>query len=210
MDDDVVLKAKIESIVKFTSEEQSHLIRTLASLTKPSPNTLKIAYEEKLVYSLLFLFPCPREELGEITPKSVILTPKRPSPAILLGNAARCLLPFGDDLGGHLGGNGSLLYDIRSVARLFETVPINGMPCSSGGAASNQSTAAGVVDPTPTGPVRVHSIERLICAMATCSDIRVRRNISIILAKGCKVPGVRDHVELFRGMQIMVELQKLL
>ncbi len=56
----------------------------------------------------------------------------------------------------------------------------------------------------------LHSIERLICAMATCTDIRVRRNISILLAKGCRLPGVREHVEKYRGLQIMVQLQNQL
>lgn len=50
-------------------------------------------------------------------------------------------------------------------------------------------------------------IEKLICAMATCSDIRVRKNIAILLARGCKDQSVRERVDLFKGMQIMVELQ---
>jgi len=52
-------------------------------------------------------------------------------------------------------------------------------------------------------------VEKLICAMATCGDMRVRKNIAILLAKGCKMGGVavRDKISLFRGMQMMVELQ---
>jgi len=49
-------------------------------------------------------------------------------------------------------------------------------------------------------------IEKLICAMATCSDIRVRKNISILLAKGCRLPGVRERVSNLRGLQMMVDL----
>lgn len=50
-------------------------------------------------------------------------------------------------------------------------------------------------------------IEKLICAMASCSDIRVRKNIAIILAKGCRIDGVREIVTHFRGMQMLIELQ---
>eukprot|EP01036_Dinobryon_divergens_P025280 gene25280-33810_t len=50
-------------------------------------------------------------------------------------------------------------------------------------------------------------VEKLICAMATCVDMRVRKNIAILLAKGCKVPGIREKITELRGMQMMVELQ---
>eukprot|EP01037_Dinobryon_pediforme_P023141 gene23141-24504_t len=50
-------------------------------------------------------------------------------------------------------------------------------------------------------------VEKLICAMATCVDMRVRKNIAILLAKGCKIPQVREKITTFRGMQMMVELQ---
>jgi len=50
-------------------------------------------------------------------------------------------------------------------------------------------------------------VERMICAMATISDMPVRQNLSILLAKGCRVPGVRDVVHQFRGIQMMQELQ---
>jgi len=49
-------------------------------------------------------------------------------------------------------------------------------------------------------------VEKLICAMATCSDIRVRKNISILLAKGCRIPGVKERVSNLRGLQMMVDL----
>lgn len=50
-------------------------------------------------------------------------------------------------------------------------------------------------------------VEKLICSMATCTDMRVRKNIAILLAKGCRVPGVREKVDRLRGMQMLVELQ---
>ena len=52
------------------------------------------------------------------------------------------------------------------------------------------------------------AVEKLICAMASCSDMRVRKNIAILLAKGCKIPTVREKITHFRGMQMMIELQK--
>lgn len=50
-------------------------------------------------------------------------------------------------------------------------------------------------------------VQKLICAMASCGDIRVRRNIAILLAKGCRVPGVREKISKLRGLQMMIELQ---
>jgi hypothetical protein len=51
-------------------------------------------------------------------------------------------------------------------------------------------------------------VERLVCAMATCQDIRVRKNIAILLAKGCRDPAIKKQIEHFRGLQMIVELQK--
>ena len=51
------------------------------------------------------------------------------------------------------------------------------------------------------------AVEKLICTMASCSDIRVRKNIAIVLAKGSRLPLVREKVQLLRGMQMIVELQ---
>lgn len=175
--------------MKYLNEELSHLIRTLASLTKQSEENLQISYDEKLVNYLILIFPTPREEIGEITPKSVTLVPKTVVGSLLLGNTARCLMPLADDINR----NSLLLYDIKgSLRTLSDTLP------------STEKKNEFYID------IPMKSIERLICAMATCSDIRVRRNISILLAKGCKHPGIRDHIEKFRGMQIMIELQKLL
>lgn len=51
-------------------------------------------------------------------------------------------------------------------------------------------------------------VQRLVCAMATCQDMRVRKNIAILLAKGCRDPVIKKQIELFRGLQMIVELQK--
>ena len=124
---------KIEENIKYINDEQSHLIRTLASLTKISEKCMKIAFEEKLVHSLLFLFPDPKDEIGEITPRSVILIPKYPAAAILLGNAARCLMVFADDVGR----NDKLLFDVKSVSDLYATLPCTYAPTSSTTSASS-------------------------------------------------------------------------
>jgi hypothetical protein len=203
-------KEHLEEKLKFLREELSSLVRTLASLSKPSEECLIVAKEEKLVHTLLFIFPTPRDELGEITPKSVILIPKNPAPVILLGNAARCLLALADDTGR----NATLLFDIRGVTSIFcEEQPINidvNPTLKNENENKKDEKKQNTVKKSVKSTSPVCAIERLICAMATCTDIRVRRNISILLAKGCRIPGVREHVELFRGMQIMVELQKLL
>lgn len=51
------------------------------------------------------------------------------------------------------------------------------------------------------------TIAKWICAMATCTDIRIRKNIAILLAKACRIPGIRDQVSHLRGLQMMIELQ---
>ena len=215
------VKSKLEKILVLLGEEQSHLIRVLAAV-KPCNSCLEIAVQERLPHTLLLLFPDPREEIGEITSNSVILTPKRPAATLLLGNAARCLMPLADDTGR----NAALLYDIHGISNPFSVfVPessCTSLPVSVSYTRTTENNKA-VVTSNIHGekqqsfvtyrapPIAVHSIERLVCAMATCSDIRVRRNISILLAKGCGVSaGVRDHVSNFRGMQIMLELQNQL
>ena len=129
---------KIEENIKYINDEQSHLIRSLASLTKISDNCLKIAFEEKLVHSLLFLFPDPKDEIGEITPRSVILIPKYPAPAILLGNAARCLMIFADDVGR----NDKLLFDVKSVSNLYATLPCTYAPTSASSVSQSSSLSS--------------------------------------------------------------------
>lgn len=46
--------------------------------------------------------------------------------------------------------------------------------------------------------------------MATCSDIRVRKNIAILLAKGCRKEEIKKKIEFFRGIEMIVQLQKQL
>ena len=215
------VKSELEKTLVLLGEEQSHLIRILAAV-KPCTLCLEIAMQERLPHTLLLLFPDPREEIGEITSNSVILTPKRPAATLLLGNAARCLMPLADDTGR----NATLLYDIHGISNPFSVfVPessCSSLPVSVFFTRITENEKA-VLTSNIHGeqqhsfvtyrapPIAVHSIERLVCAMATCSDIRVRRNISILLAKGCGVsPVVRDHVSKFRGMQIMLELQNQL
>jgi hypothetical protein len=54
----------------------------------------------------------------------------------------------------------------------------------------------------------LHGVEKLICAMATCADMRVRKNIAILLAKGARNPETRSKIERFRGMQMLIDMQK--
>jgi len=144
-------------------EERSNIVRILSSCSSTlSVECKAVAAEEKLVLALVLLFPKPREELGEVTPSSVVLSPKESAPPVLLGNTARCLMQFADD---------------------EEYVPII------------------------FGKSFVFGVERLICAMATCSDIRVRKNLAILLAKGCRFPGIKDRISFFRGTEMIVELQ---
>ena len=138
MDGLMEMMKKIEENIKYINDEQSHLIRSLASLTKISDNCLRIAFEEKLVHSLLFLFPDPKDEIGEITPRSVILIPKYPAPAILLGNAARCLMIFADDVGR----NDKLLFDVKSVSDLYATLPCTYAPTSASSGLQSSSLSA--------------------------------------------------------------------
>jgi hypothetical protein len=211
------MQSNLKETHKLLLEEQSHLIRIIAAV-KPCNECLQVAMEERLPHTLLFLFPDPREELGEITPNSVILTPKRPGGTILLGNAARCLMPLADDTGR----SATLLYDIHGISNSYNVfVPLNvssALPASLLYTLTSEKTTVTnsqgrekmILVTYTTQPTAVHTIERLVCAMATCSDIRVRRNISILLAKGRDMCGVRDHMTKFRGMQIMLELQKQL
>eukprot|EP00607_Mallomonas_marina_P007394 CAMPEP_0182420456 /NCGR_PEP_ID=MMETSP1167-20130531/5277_1 /TAXON_ID=2988 /ORGANISM="Mallomonas Sp, Strain CCMP3275" /LENGTH=975 /DNA_ID=CAMNT_0024596427 /DNA_START=14 /DNA_END=2941 /DNA_ORIENTATION=- len=143
-------------------EERSRLIRVMASLETISSVCKNIAIEEKLIHSLLAIFPSPREELGEVTATSVILMPKKPVSALLLGNTARCLMPYADDVA-----FAKLIYCEESV----------------------------------------HGVEKLICALANCTDIRVRKNMAILIAKGCKIPEVKIKVEKLRGLEIIREIQ---
>jgi len=148
---------------KWLLDERGHYARILANITKPSPECLAIGMEQGILASLLQIFPTPREEMGEVTALSVTLMPAdMPSP-LLLGNAARCLMPYAD--------------------------------CTTSYAKELYTNAS------------LKAVEKLICAMASCPDIHVRRNMAILLAKGSRLPGVREKLTELRGMQMMIELQ---
>lgn len=170
---------------KWLYEEMIHLLRTLAAIPTSTPGQhnaahtraqlSRIAKDHGVVPALLALFPEPRRDGGEITPTSVTLMPVNvteiPS-AILLGNAARCLLHYSDE--------------VITAQEIFMQESLLG-------------------------------IEKLICGMATITDIRVRRNISIVLAKGIKTMGtqpngqrVRERITHYRGLQMMIQLQSQL
>jgi hypothetical protein len=50
-------------------------------------------------------------------------------------------------------------------------------------------------------------IEKLICTISSCSDLRVRKNVAILLAKGCRNKEARAVVNKLKGMQMLIELQ---
>ena len=146
----------------YHAESGAHLVRTLAALNTPPPACRQVALEECLVEALLRIFPQPRLDLGEVTPESVILPPLQPASPVLLGNAARCLMPYADDA--------------AHAAVLFQRRALLG-------------------------------VEKIINAVATCGDIRVRKNLAILLAKGCRLEGVREVISRFRGLEMLLELQ---
>ncbi len=150
------------SLEKWQMDERGHYVRILAALTLTTEKQVAIGLEEGIVAALLSLLPQPRTDAGVITSKSVILMPSEPITALLIGNVARCLMPYADQPGG-----AAVLYSDKKLV----------------------------------------GVEKLICAMASCTDIRVRKNIAILLAKGCKIPAVREKVTELRGMQMIVELQ---
>lgn len=208
--DNLVMGPNSKLTLKNKQDIQGHLVRTLAAalahqltqMTDVSASGKKkwaeldkqytaIASADHVLYSLLTVFPSPREELGEITPASVTLTPlnHKDTNVLLLGNAARCLMQLVD------------LSPTVLAPHLF----LRHSPAIL--AASKAQTNAVSVR---QGRVNV-SIEKFICAIASCTDIRVRKNIAILLAKGMKlVPEIKDHVVKFRGMQMIVELQSKL
>ncbi len=148
---------------KWQLDERAHYVRTLASLVSPPAACRAAGLEEAVIESLLAIFPRPRDDCGVFTPEKVTLVPARPESALLLGNAARCLMSYADD--------------------------------QAGGAAALYTRSALI------------GVEKLVCAMASCTDMRVRKNIAILLAKGCRLPEVREKVTRLRGLQMMVELQ---
>jgi len=152
-----------EGATQWQLDERAHFIRVLGALSKPSAACTAVGMQENVLGALLAIFPTPKTELGEITAQSVTLLPDSMPPTALLGNAARCLMPYADSY----------------ATELYSSTTLQG-------------------------------VEKLVCAMASCPEIRVRRNIAILLAKGCRVPGTREKVTELRGMQMMVELQSQL
>jgi hypothetical protein len=159
-------------------EECYQLIRLFASMTQLSEHCLSLAQDFSYLKTLLGYLPMPRMELNEITPQSVILSPQETflwntkTSYLLVGNIARCLIPFADDG--------------RHSREIFE----------------NKEN---------------YGVEKLVCMMATCSggagdtSVRVRKNIAIILAKGCcHSRDIKKKVETYRGLQMIVELQSQL
>jgi hypothetical protein len=81
-----------ESGDKCRLDERAHYVRVLASLNGVDESSRVIAREEYVVQSLLAIFPVPRDDLGVVTAQSVTLIPREPQTAMLLGNAAKCLI----------------------------------------------------------------------------------------------------------------------
>jgi hypothetical protein len=156
-------------------------VQSIASVLSVNEDMQCIADEENLMSSLLSLFPKPRRELGEITPNSVILTPEIQPSSLLVGNAARCILHYAN-------------FE-KFIILISNGVKILKSDCIAG------STIIGENRFTNDG------IERLICSMATCTDIRVRKNIAIVLAKCSRINHIKEKVVKFRGMQMIMQLQ---
>ena len=144
------------------AELVTHVVRTMAALNKAPAACLAAGLEENIIQTLLNILPQPRKELGKITMTSVTLMPTTKVNSVLVGNTARCLMPYADDATA-----GASLYQDRSL----------------------------------------FGVEKLICSMAACAEMPVRQNLSVLLAKGCRLEGVREVVTEFRGMQMMQELQ---
>jgi hypothetical protein len=173
-----LLQTSLPSNFTILRDESHQLIRLFAAITSPPEACLSEAYRLGYLDMLLAYLPMPKMELHEITPQSVILTPNETSlwnrnNSLLVGNIARCLIPWAD-------------HSVYSQA-IF----------SSSSSSSPSSS--------PNG--NNYGLEKLVCMMATCSDIRVRKNIAIVLAKGCRVAEVKKRVEHYRGLQMIVELQ---
>lgn len=154
-----------DKVEKWVIDERAQLVRVLASVTNPPKECIREGANAGIVRSLLSCLPMPRKELHQVTPTSVILPPSETIQPVLLGNIARCLMPYADDT--------------EQAVELY----------------TNQKN---------------YGVEKLICMMATCTDMRVRKNIAILLAKGCRNPSTRQRVEHLRGLQMLVELQKQL
>lgn len=156
------VKAADPAEEKWRAEERAHFVRVLANITKPTAACMTVGMQEGILPALLAVLPTPRLDCGEVTATSVTLVPFDLASPLMLGNAARCIMPYADET--------------AYATELYTNKAWQG-------------------------------VEKLICAMASCPDMRVRKNIAILLAKGCRVPGVREKMTALRGMQMMIELQ---
>jgi len=138
---------------------------------------------------LVWCFPMPSKEDGIITPMSVTRAASSPSsqqgssalassfPPLLLGNAARCLIPYAE------------------CQITAEILFLDGYKSKT----SKRSSSSGT---------KLYTVERLICAMANCTDTKVRKNVAIVLSRACKYnEDVKERVTYYRGVQMMTELQ---
>ena len=154
-----------ENCEKWELDERNSYVKTLASLPVSSQKYMTVGKEEDVITALLQIFPMPKTDCGVVTPETVTLMPQKIQSPIILGNAARCIMPYCDE---------------PEVA--YKTLSKN----------------------------ELLGIEKFICAMATCQDIRVRKNIAILLAKLSRSTEAREKITKFRGMQMIVQLQNQL
>lgn len=182
-------EAQILNAPRWIQDLLNHFIRIFAHLFSghqkfifSNESLKKIIVEEEFFGSLLCLLPFPRMDPVEgITDKTVTLVPRYPQASLIIGNVILIFLQF-------------MNFEPHMVRLLFEE--ILSTPTTSSSAPSSSSEK------------RFFLIEKAICGMATCQDIRVRKNISILLAKACQIdPKIRERVSFYRGLQMMVELQ---
>jgi hypothetical protein len=176
----------LHSTPKWVSDLLAHFIRIIAHLFAGNAKTIlsnemlkKVLYEEELLSSILFLLPMPRMDCYEITDQTVTLMPRFPGNALVIGNIIHILLQFFNN-------------EPQLTRLLFEEI----LSLSKDNNNKKKNS-------------RYYTIEKSICAMATCQDIRVRKNIAILLAKACQIDAkIRERVSYYRGLQMIVELQK--
>jgi hypothetical protein len=178
----------LHSTPKWVSDLLAHFIRIIAHLFAGNAKTIfgnemlkKVLYEEELLSSILFLLPMPRMDCYEITDQTVTLMPRFPGNGLVIGNIIHILLQFFNN-------------EPQLTRLLFEEI----LSLSKDNTNNNKKKNS-----------RYYTIEKSICAMATCQDIRVRKNIAILLAKACQIDAkIRERVSYYRGLQMIVELQK--
>lgn len=202
------------NIQRWQQDEAQHLLRCLASIPM-HPNSsgpsmqvsaqqlCQIACDTGVIAALLSLFPRPREDCGEFTAVSVT---QMPSPAafgwLLQSNTSSSAVVATSSSKQATSAPPPSAEDWARVTQIL------------GNAARCLLHFSDVVCSAKVIFLQkdLLGIEKLICAMATVTDIRVRRNISIVLAKGIKTLGststtVRERITQLRGLQMMLQLQ---